>query len=321
MTGGAGYVGSHAAKALYESGITPVVFDNFVYGHRRAVRYGPLVEGDLSDRASIDRAFHSFDCAAVLHFAAYAYVGESVSDPGKYYRNNVGGTLNLLDAMVAANVKKLVFSSTCATYGVPQRVPIDESHTQSPINPYGETKRVVEQMLRAYFNAHGLSSVSLRYFNAAGADASAEIGEDHTPETHLIPLLLDVAAGHLDCVRVNGNDYPTPDGTCIRDYVHVTDLALAHVSALMFLESAPGVHAFNLSTGRGHSVFEIIDAARRVTGHEIPIVIGARRMGDPAELVGDPRLAETSLSWRARHSALDNIMHTAWAWHQRKTTA
>jgi UDP-glucose-4-epimerase GalE len=316
VTGGAGYVGSHAAKALSQAGYTPVVFDNLVYGHRDAVRFGPLVEGDLLDRSALAEVFRDFQPEAVLHFAAYAYVGESVSDPGKYYRNNVLGSLNLLDAARENSVNRIVFSSTCATYGNPIETPITESHPQSPINPYGQSKLMVERMLRDYDFAYGIRSVALRYFNAAGADESGELGEDHSPETHLIPLVLDAAIGQRESITVHGRDYPTSDGTCVRDYVHVTDLADAHVRSLRYLEAGGASSAFNLSTGTGCSVEEVIQSARRVTGRDIHVVEGSRRIGDPPALVGDATQAQRELNWSPQYRDIDSIIASAWRWHQ-----
>lgn len=317
VTGGAGYIGSHACKALAHAGHTPVTYDNLVYGHRRAVRWGPLEEGDIADRARLDAVIETYRPVAVLHFAAYAYVGESVADPGKYYRNNVAGTLTLLEALRDHGVSRLIFSSTCATYGMPQDVPITESHPQNPINPYGASKLMIERMLADFETAHGLRSIALRYFNAAGADPDAEIGEAHDPETHLIPLVLDAAAGRRPSITVNGDDYDTPDGTCIRDYIHVTDLAEAHVLALRALERGAPSGACNLGNGQGFSVREVIERARRVTGCTIPVEIGPRRPGDPPRLVGDARQAHRTLGWTPRHADLDTILATAWAWHRK----
>lgn len=317
VTGGAGYIGAHACKALAKSGYTPVAFDNLVYGHEEAVKWGPLEKGDLSNTEALERVFQKYRPEAVMHFAAYAYVGESVQDPAKYYRNNVGGSLNLLDAMRASRVDKIVFSSTCATYGEPRQIPITEDHPQDPINPYGATKLMIERALRDYAQAYGLRAVALRYFNAAGADAEAEIGEDHDPETHLIPLVLEAAAGRRPHITVLGDDYDTPDGTCIRDYIHVTDLAEAHLRALEFLSEHSGFHAFNLGNGRGFSVKEVVEVAQQVTGRKILLEIGARRSGDPPRLVGDAKAAETGLHWKQGFGDLSKIIETAWHWHQR----
>ncbi len=316
VTGGAGYIGSHACKALSLAGYVPVTFDNLIYGHRSAVRWGPFVHGDILDRAALDAALRAWRPVAVMHFAAFAYVGESVANPGRYYRNNVAGSLTLLEAMRDAGVSRLVFSSTCATYGVPQAVPITEDHPQNPINPYGASKLMVERMLRDFDAAHGLRSISLRYFNAAGADPDGETGEDHEPETHLIPLILDAAAGIRPDVTVFGSDHPTPDGTCIRDYIHVTDLALAHVLALQALERGAQTTAYNLGNGTGYSVNEVIETARKVTQRPIQVRFGPRRPGDPPELVGDAGRIRAELGWAPRHAALADIVGTAWRWHQ-----
>ncbi len=316
VTGGAGYIGSHACKALAAAGYQPVALDNLVYGHPWAVRWGPLEKADLEDSPRILEIFAKYRPAAVMHFAAYAYVGESVTDPARYYRNNVGGTLNLLDAMQTAGIGQLVFSSTCATYGHPRSERIAESHPQEPINPYGRSKLMMEQILSDYSRAYGLRSISLRYFNAAGADADGEIGEDHDPETHLIPLVLEAAAGRRPCIEVFGDDYDTPDGTCIRDYIHVTDLAAAHVTALEALREGHPTDAFNLGTGRGASVREVIDCARAVTGRDVPVSIAPRRPGDPARLVADADRAGETLRWVPTRSDLETIIDSAWRWHR-----
>lgn len=317
VTGGAGYIGSHACKALAQAGYLPVAFDNLVYGHRWAVRWGPLEVGDIADRARLDAVIAQYRPVAVMHFAAFSYVGESVSDPGKYYRNNVAGTLTLLEAMRDHGIDRLIFSSTCATYGVPMEIPISEAHPQAPINPYGASKWMIERMLADFGAAHGLRSVALRYFNAAGADPEGEIGEDHDPETHLIPLVLDAAAGRRPHITVFGEDYDTPDGTCIRDYIHVTDLADAHVLALRALDAGEPGAAYNLGNGLGFSVQEVIDHAREVTGLKVPVIAGPRRPGDPPRLVGDARRATTELGWQPRYADLDRIIETAWQWHTR----
>jgi UDP-glucose-4-epimerase GalE len=321
VTGGAGYVGSHAAKALAGAGYTPVVFDNFVYGHRDAVRWGPLVEGDLGDGALLRETIRRFDIAAVMHFAAFAYVGESMAKPEIYFGNNVVNSLVLLEAMRATGVKRLVFSSSCATYGTPDRVPINEDMPQRPVNPYGETKLMTERMLHWEGIAHGLGHVALRYFNAAGADPEGEIGEHHDPETHLIPLILDAALGRRPQIDIFGTDYPTPDGSAVRDYIHVADLAAAHVLALRYLEQGGASVALNLATGQGHSVREVIAAAERVTGRRIPRRESARRPGDPAALVADPARARALLGWKPSHSDLDTLISDAWAWHRQRFDA
>ncbi len=318
VTGGAGYIGSHACKALALAGYVPVTYDNLVYGHLSAVRWGPVVHGDILDRAALDAALRAWQPVAVMHFAAFAYVGESVTHPGKYYRNNVVGSLTLLEAMRDAGVTQFVFSSTCATYGVPQAVPIAEDHPQHPINPYGATKLMIERMLRDFDAAHGLRSISLRYFNAAGADPVGETGEAHDPETHLIPLVLDAAAGARPNVTVFGTDYPTPDGTCVRDYIHVTDLAQAHVLALQALQSGAPTIAYNLGNGVGFSVREVIDVVQQVTGLTVPVIFGPQRAGDPPALVGDASRIRAELGWTPQHADLADIVGTAWRWHQGK---
>ena len=315
VTGGAGYIGSHACKALSLAGYTPVTYDNLVYGHDWAVKWGPLEIGDILDRARLEQVLDEYQPKAIMHFAAFAYVGESVLDPGKYYRNNTGGALTVLEAACSRSIENIVFSSTCATYGEPSTVPIPESEAQSPINPYGASKLMVERMLADFETAHGLRSASLRYFNAAGADPDSKIGEDHDPETHLIPLVLDAACGLRPAITVFGTDYDTPDGTCIRDYVHVNDLADAHVLALKALEGGAPSMAVNLGNGHGFSVKEVIDTARQVTGRDIPVKLGPRRDGDPPALVGDARRACEFLGWQPRLGSLEKIIGTAWQWH------
>ena len=317
VTGGAGYIGSHACKALAGAGFQPVVFDNLSRGHREAVRWGPLVEGDLADRQRLCAALIEHKVEAVMHFAAYAYVGESVTDPALYYRNNLGGTLSLLEAMREAGIGEIVFSSTCATYGIPDGVPIREDAPQRPVNPYGETKLAIERALHWYAAAYGLRSVSLRYFNAAGADPEGEIGEHHEPETHLVPLVLQAALGHGPHIEIYGTDYPTPDGTAIRDYVHVCDLAIAHLRALERLRGGGGSAAVNLGTGQGHSVREVIAAAELASGRKVPARAAPRRPGDPPALVADPSLAGEILGWHPQHSDLDTIIRTSLTWHTR----
>ena len=315
VTGGAGYIGSHACKVLARAGYRPVVFDNLSRGHREVVRWGPLVEGDLADRARLAAALEQNQVSAVMHFAAYAYVGESVADPGMYYRNNLGGTLSLIEAMRESGVDRIVFSSTCATYGTPDSVPIQETAQQLPVNPYGETKLAIERALHWYGQAYGLRSVSLRYFNAAGADPDSETGELHEPETHLVPLVLQTALGQRPQVDIYGTDYPTADGTAIRDYIHVQDLADAHLRALEHLGAGGASAALNLGTGHGHSVREVVRVAEAISGRRIPCRETARRPGDPPVLVADPRLAAEVLGWRPRVSDLDTIIRTALAWH------
>jgi len=315
VTGGAGYIGSHACKALAAAGYTPVTLDNLVYGHRSAVRWGPFVRGELADESLVRRVLRHHAIRAVIHFAGYAYVGESMAAPGKYFENNFSATVALLDAIRAENVQRIVFSSTCATYGIPQAVPITEDHPQQPVNPYGESKLFVERLLSWFGSAHGLRHVALRYFNAAGADADGDAGEDHDPETHLIPLAIDAALRRRAPVSVFGTDYETPDGTAIRDYIHVTDLADAHVKALEYLQAGGESVRLNLGTGTGHSVREVIRTIETVSGRPVPVLEAPRRAGDPPELVAASGRARDVLGWTPRHSDLRNIVATAWAWH------
>jgi UDP-glucose-4-epimerase GalE len=321
VTGGAGYVGSHACKALANAGYRPVVYDSLARGHAAAVKWGPLVQGELHDSARIAAAIREHQVAAVLHFAAFAYVGESVTQPELYYGNNVNGTLAMLAAMRDAGVGTIVFSSTCAVYGVPDAVPIREDTAKAPLNPYGDTKLAIERVLHWYAGAYGLRYAALRYFNAAGADPAGEIGEDHEPETHLIPRVLRAALGTGEPVEIYGTDYPTPDGTAIRDYIHVTDLADAHVKALGDLAADGASFAVNLGTGQGCSVHEVIAAVERIGGRKVPRRETARRPGDPPELVADPRRAADRLGWQPRHSDLDTIVATALAWESRRPPA
>ena len=321
VTGGAGYIGAHACKALSKAGYEPVAYDNLVYGHREAVRWGPFIEGDLADRALLAETVARHQISAVMHFAAYAYVGESIEKPEKYFHNNVVNSLGLMEAMLAAGVKQMVFSSTCATYGLPASMPIREDTPQHPVNPYGESKLMIERALYWHGLAHGLRHVALRYFNAAGADPEGETGEHHDPETHLIPLVLDAALGRRAQIDIYGKDYDTPDGTAIRDYIHVTDLAAAHVQALAYLERGGASVALNLATGQGHSVREVIAAAERITGRRIPRREVERRPGDPPCLVADATLANRTLGWTPRVSDLDTIIATAWAWHRARFAA
>jgi UDP-glucose-4-epimerase GalE len=315
VTGGAGYIGSHTAKALSQAGMAPVVFDNLSTGHRRAVQWGPLVEGDLADSESLRSAIRRHGIKAVIHFAAVALVGESMEKPGLYFRTNCSGTLSLLEAMREEGVRTLVVSSSCATYGIPERLPISEAEPQHPINPYGESKVMVERMLHWYEQAHGLSWVALRYFNAAGADPDGELGEDHSPETHLIPRVILAALGLESAVSVYGTDYATEDGTAVRDYVHVTDLAEAHVSALKRLLRGEKSEAFNLGTGHGCSVKAVIAAVEKESGRAVPYQLCPRRPGDPAVLVANASKANRHLGWNPVHSSLKDIVQTAWRWH------
>ena len=314
VTGGAGYIGSHTCKALSKAGFQPVVYDNLSTGNRWAVRWGPLEVGDITDRQRLDEVLKRYRPRAVMHFAGSAYVGESVENPGKYYRNNVLGSLTLLESMRDWDIEELVFSSTCATYGLPLSLPLDEQHPQNPINPYGRSKWMVERMIADFVRTYGLRSVILRYFNAAGADPSGEIGEWHRPETHLIPLAIGAALGQQPPLTVFGDDYPTPDGTCIRDYVHVSDLADGHVLAVSHLQEKPGLQIYNMGNARGFSVSEVIAETERITGAVVPYRTGPRRVGDPPELVCDNRLIYRALGWRAQFDQLSDIIETAWKW-------
>jgi UDP-arabinose 4-epimerase len=315
VIGGAGYIGSHAARALQRAGHSPVIYDNLSTGHEILARGFELIRADVLDPSKLMLALRGVD--AVMHFAAHAYVGESVANPRKYFRNNVEGGLSLLNAAVEAGVKKIIFSSTCAVYGEPSKIPITETEKRQPVNPYGVSKLFFEQALEAYDRAYGLRFASLRYFNAAGADDSGEIGELHDPETHLIPLALQAAAGFGPEIQIFGSDYPTPDGTCIRDYIHVNDLAEAHVKALEHLQAGHDSFAANLGTGQGRSVMEVISTVEEVTGHPVPRRVGPRRPGDPPALVADPRLAETLLHWKARRTLRETVS-TAWNWMKRR---
>lgn len=321
VTGGAGYIGSHAVLALKLAGYDLVILDNLVYGHQELVEkvlQVKLIVGDTNDRTLLDSLFATHNITAVMHFSAYAYVGESVTDPAKYYRNNVVGTLTLLEAMLAAGVNKFVFSSTCATYGVPNKVPLTEDHPQNPINPYGATKLMVERILSDFDLAYNLKSVSFRYFNAAGANQNGLLGEDHNPETHLIPLVLLTALGKRDSISIFGTDYDTPDGTCIRDYIHVNDLASAHILGLEYLLNGGKSDFFNLGNGGGFSVKEVIEMARKITGREIKALECDRRPGDPPILVGSSEKARKILGWVPEYPDLNNIISHSWQWHQQR---
>ena len=321
VTGGAGYIGSHAVLALREAGYEVVILDNLVYGHRdivETVLKVELIQGDIADRALLDKIFKTREFAAVMHFAAYAYVGESVSQPAKYYRNNVAGTLTLLEAMCDAGIKNFVFSSTCATYGVPEQIPVSEDQPQQPINPYGMSKLMVEHILDDFDRAYGLRSVRFRYFNAAGADPQGRLGEDHSPETHILPLVLLTAMGKRESISIYGTDYDTPDGTCLRDYIHVTDLAQAHILGLEYLLKGGSTEVFNLGNGQGFSIREVIEAARVVTGRPIAVTLADRRPGDPPILVGSGEKAKQVLGWNPQYTDLETILKHAWQWHQKR---
>ena len=316
ITGGAGYIGSHTAKAVARAGHRPVVLDNLERGHRWAVRWGPLVEGDLASTETVLRTLREHAIEAVIHFAALTYVGESMSQPGRYFRNNTVNTLNLLESMRETGVKHIVFSSTAAIYGDPREVPIPETHPQHPVNPYGESKLMVERMLAWYGRIHGIGWIALRYFNAAGADPEGEIGEVHEPETHLIPLALAAASGDREHLEIFGADYATPDGTAVRDYIHVTDLAAAHLKGLDSLAAGGASGAYNLGTGSGASVREVVRTTQKVTGLRVPFRDSPRRAGDPPELVAAVSKARTELGWEAAHSSLEEIVETAWRWYK-----
>ncbi|WP_417245440.1 UDP-glucose 4-epimerase GalE [Celeribacter sp.] len=316
VTGGAGYIGSHACKALRAAGYEPVTFDNLSTGWEDAVKFGPFEKGDLLDRARLDEVFAKYNPVSVMHFAAFSQVGESMKDPAKYWRNNVIGSLTLIEAAVAAGCMNFVFSSTCATYGDQDNVVLDEESVQLPINSYGASKRAIEDILENFEQAFGLNSVIFRYFNVAGGDPEAEVGEFHQPETHLIPLMLDAIAGKRDALTIFGTDYDTPDGTCIRDYVHVCDLVDAHVLGLKWLEAGKGSRVFNLGTGKGFSVREVIDHSRAVTNMEVPYVEGDRRPGDCTKLVSGSERAIKELGWSPDRSNLTEMIGDAWKWHQ-----
>jgi len=321
VTGGAGYIGSHACKALTAAGYVPVTYDNLCTGWREAVKFGPFEQGDLMDRARLDEVFATHQPVAVMHFAALSQVGEAMREPGKYWRGNVCASLNLIEATMAAGVRDFVFSSTCATYGDQDGVVLDESSPQAPLNSYGASKRAIEDMLRDFGDAHGLRSVVFRYFNVAGADPDSEVGEFHQPETHLIPLILDAIDGKRDALTIHGTDYPTPDGTCIRDYVHVMDLVEAHVLGLNWLRQQGnlpegGIEVFCLGTGNGFSVREVLDQSRHVTNRAVPVVEGPRRGGDAVKLVSGSEKAGRVLGWEPRRSNLQTMISDAWRWHQ-----
>jgi UDP-arabinose 4-epimerase len=315
VTGGAGYIGSHTCKALATAGYLPIVLDDMSKGHQWAARWGPLVEADIADKERVSQTITRFGIRAVIHFAALAYVGESMSKPREYFETNVSKSLALFDVLLRCGIDKIVFSSSCATYGIPRELPIREDHPQEPINPYGGSKLFIEQVLNWYGRAYGLRYAILRYFNAAGADPDAEIGEDHVPETHLVPLVIAAARNKLPALKIFGTDYDTPDGTAIRDYVHVSDLADAHVRAIDRLFAGEQSIVVNLGTGRGHSIRQVVSAVEKVAGATVPIVEGPRRPGDPPILVADPRQGQLMLGWTASKSDLNDIIRTAWNWH------
>lgn len=316
VCGGAGYIGSHINKQLYKEGYETIVFDNLVYGHREAVKWGKFEQGDLCNLEDIERVFNIYNIDSVFHFAAYAYVGESVVNPEKYYYNNVSNTLNLLKAMRKYGCRKIIFSSTCATYGEPESVPITEDMLQNPINPYGATKLMIERILKDYRRAYGIEFAVLRYFNAAGADPEGEIGESHDPETHIIPLVLDAASGKREDIKVFGTDYDTLDGSCVRDYIHVYDLATAHLLALHYLEHGKHSDFFNLGNEIGTSVLQVIDSVKKITRKDFKVILTDRRPGDPAKLVGSNRKAQEILGWEPVYSDIDKIVEHAWRWHE-----
>jgi len=315
VVGGAGYIGSHMCKYLYGKGLKPVVLDNLSLGHRESVKWGPLHVGELDDQKLLADIFTQHDIKAVMHFAAFCYVGESVTEPLKYYQNNIASTLGLLSSMLEHGIDKMIFSSSCATYGEPESLPISESQSQRPINPYGRTKLMMENILDDLDHANNLKSVCLRYFNAAGADPDGELGEDHDPETHLIPLVLYAALGRLKKLTIFGNDYPTEDGTCIRDYIHINDLAQAHYLALLHLLDGGKSKKYNLGNGNGYSILDVINTASKVSGREIDYAYAERRAGDPAILVGSAEKAIRELNWKPEFNTLETILQTAWDWH------
>lgn len=321
IVGGAGYIGSHINKELNKQGYKTVIFDSLVKGHKEAIKWGELFEGDLGNIEDIRGVFKKYQIEAVLHFAAFIEVGESVKDPQKYYKNNVANTLNLFQVMLENDVKKIIFSSTAATFGNPQYSPIDEKHPQDPINPYGQAKLMVEKILADYDLAYGLKYVALRYFNACGADLDGEIGENHSPESHLIPLILDAALGKREDIKIFGTDYPTADGTCIRDYIHVTDLAEAHILALKKLMDGGDSDRFNLGNGSGFSVKQVIEVAKKVTGVDFKVTEVERRAGDPPELIADSKKAKEILKWEPKYFDLETIISSAWNWHKKLNNA
>lgn len=318
VAGGAGYIGSHMVLYLLNKGYNPIVYDNLSEGHKEAVLGGTFIEGDLSDKNKLNEVFKSYDISAVMHFAASCYVGESVTNPAKYYKNNVVTTLNLLDTMIENNINKFIFSSTCATYGLPQYLPLTEEHPQSPVNPYGNTKLAVELILKDYAKAYDLRSVAFRYFNAAGADPQGRIGEAHDPETHLIPNVIKSALGIGDPLKIFGDDYDTPDGTCVRDYIHVLDLAQAHLLGLEKLFEGHKSDFFNLGNGEGYSNKQVIETVEKISGRKIDYSFAPRREGDPPTLIGSSKKAFEQLNWKPEYASLDKIVETAWNWHKKQ---
>lgn len=317
VVGGAGYIGSHVNMLLNQRDYQTIIFDNLIYGHREFVKWGEFFLGDLGNKEQIRSCFAKYPIDAVMHFSAFAYVGESVADPAKYYFNNVANTLNLLDVMREFGVPYFIFSSTCATYGIPSEIPITEEHPQNPVNPYGRSKHMIENILKDYERAYGINHINLRYFNAAGCDPDGKIGEWHDPETHLIPLVLDAASGKIPFITVFGTDYDTPDGTCIRDYIHTADLAEAHLLSFEYLQKTKRSDSFNLGNGSGFSVNEVIEAAKEITGRDIKVKVGVRREGDPPVLIGSAGKAKKILKWQPRYGNLHMIIETAWKWHQK----
>jgi len=317
VVGGAGYIGSHMVKMLAKAGHDVVTLDNLSNGYRDAVKYGEFVEGDIADSLLLDQLFKKYAFDGVMHFASYIQVGESVEKPSMYYRNNVCNTQTLLDAMLEHGIRSFIFSSTAATFGEPEYTPIDEAHLQKPINPYGHSKLMVEQILQDYDQAYGLRSVSLRYFNAAGADPEGELGERHIPETHLIPLVLQAASGRRDSITVFGTDYDTEDGTCVRDYIHINDLCSAHLLGLEHLVAGGDSRAYNMGNGQGYSIKQVIDVAKQVTGNDFTVQTGERRSGDPARLVADSTLLQKELEWKPEYTDLESIIRHAWEWEQK----
>ena len=317
ITGGAGYIGSHVCKMLAEEGHTPVTYDNLSNGNRDAIQWGPFEEGDILDQDKLRYVLNKYQPEAVMHFAAYAYVGESIMKPKKYYRNNVVGTLNIAECMLQESINNLIFSGSCATFGAPESMPINETYAQNPISPYGKSKVASENIINDFSSAHGLRSVILRYFNAAGADKDLEIGELHSPETHLIPLLFDACTRTINNFNVNGDDYDTFDGTCIRDYIHVTDLADAHILAYKKLKQDGVTTSYNLGNGEGFSIKQVIHMVEKVTGLDVPFDIAPRRVGDPPILIADSTKARKELLWSPVNSSLESIIESAWLWYKK----